>query len=92
MPKPAATDDDVIQLTDEFTWMGGNAYAMSALLARKQFTRDHIQSAISNAMSRHSCRATYEQALACQEVLEAALAELGQDEGLAVWEANRSTM
>jgi hypothetical protein len=76
MPKPAATDADVIQLTDEFTWIGGNAYGMAALLARKQFTRDQIQSAINNAMSRHSCRSTYQEALACKEVLEAALAEL----------------
>jgi hypothetical protein len=76
MPKPPATDADIIQLTDEFTWMGGNASAMAALLARKQFTRDHIESAIGNAMSRHSCRSTYQEALACKQVLEAALAEL----------------
>ncbi|MDX2204816.1 MAG: hypothetical protein NW223_18855 [Hyphomicrobiaceae bacterium] len=79
MPKPPATDADVIQLTDELTWMGGNAGAMASLLSRKQFTREHIQTAIGNAMSRHSCVSTYHAALACQQVLEAALAELDRE-------------
>jgi hypothetical protein len=75
MPKPLATDADVIQLTDEFTWMGGNASAIAALLAQKQFSKDAIQTAITNAMSRHSCRTTYASALACKQVLEEALKE-----------------
>ena len=73
MPKPPATDADVIQLTDEFTWMGGNAAAIAALLAQKQFTKAAIESAIANAMSRHSCGSTYSSALACKAVLEDAL-------------------
>ena len=73
MPKPSATDADVIQLTDEFTWMGGNPAGIAALLAQKQFTKAAIQSAITNAMSRHSCVSTYSSALACKDVLENAL-------------------
>lgn len=79
MAKPPATDADVIQLTDEFTWMGGNAGAMAALLARKQFTRAHIESAIANAMSRHSCVSTYQEAMECKAVLEAALAQIDEE-------------
>ncbi len=79
MPKPLATDADVIQLTDEFTWMGGNASAIAALLAQKQFSKDAIESAISNALSRHSCVSTYSSALACVVVLEKALKEFEQE-------------
>ena len=73
MPKPPASDADVIQLTDEFTWMGGDPAAISLLLARKQFTRDAIESAIAAVMSRHSCVTTYASALSCKHVLERAL-------------------
>jgi hypothetical protein len=52
MPKPLATDADVIQLTDEFTWMGGNAGGIASLLREKQFTKSPIESAIANVMSR----------------------------------------
>ena len=75
MPKPLATDADVIQLTDEFTWMGGNAGAIASLLAQKQFTKEHIQSAIASVESRHSCITTYNSAMECKDVLEAALKE-----------------
>ncbi len=76
MPKPTATDADVIQLTDEFTWMGGNAGAIASLLAEKQFTKQHIESAIANVMSRHSCVSTYHSALECEAVLQRALLDL----------------
>lgn len=76
MPKPPATDADVIQLTDEFTWMGGNPGAIAALLRQKQFSREAIESAIANAMSRHSCVSTYRSALDCIDVLERALKDM----------------
>lgn len=75
VPKPPATDADVIQLTDEFTWMGGNPAGIASLLREKQFTKEHIQSAISSVMSRHSCTTTYRSALDCSSVLEEALRE-----------------
>jgi hypothetical protein len=57
--------------------MGGNAGAIASLLSEKQFTKSDIQSAIANVMSRHSCITTYNSAMECKDVLDAALREFG---------------
>ena len=76
MPKAPATDADIIQLTDGFTWMGGNPAGIAELLRKKQFAKEHLLYAISAVMSRHSCITTYNSALECEAVLEAALKEM----------------
>lgn len=77
MSKPPATDADIIKLTDEFTWMGGDPAGIAGLLREKQFTKEHLHSAIAAVMSRHSCITTYNSARECEAILEAALKELG---------------
>lgn len=76
MAKPIANDEQVSQLTSEFTWLGGNPAGISALLESYEFDRSTIESAISNVMSSHSCTSTYASALRCKSFLEAALAQL----------------
>ncbi len=77
MPKPVAGDEQIIQLTGEFTWMGGDPGGIQGLLNGYEFERSAIESAIAAVMSSHSCTSTYASALRCKSILEAALNRLG---------------
>jgi hypothetical protein len=76
MPKPIADDKQIIQLTSEYTWMGGDPGGIGTLLNCYEFDRSAIESAIANVMSSHSCTSTYASALMCKDLLEAALAKM----------------
>ncbi|MFO0941365.1 MAG: hypothetical protein U0930_11410 [Pirellulales bacterium] len=76
MPKKIPGDEQIIQLVDEFTWMGGDPGGIYSLLNEYEFERSTIQSAIDAVMSRHSCTTTYASALRCKDILESALARM----------------
>lgn len=78
MSKPIAGDKEIIQLVDEFTWMGGDPAGIYELLSKYEFERSTIESAIGAVMSRHSCTSTYATALTCKGILEAALARMSK--------------
>ncbi len=76
MAKPIAGDEQIVQLTSEYTWMGGDPGGIRALLDHFEFERSAIESAIANVMSSHSCTSTYATAMTCKDLLETALAKM----------------